>query len=163
MQTAEVVVGSLVKQVAISSDILVEDLKNAYYQHSVGAPRPDLEQLMTILLRYHQNFPSACVIFDGIDECLKSWQGKFMRIVQSMLDAGIKVVITTRDDLYESMKMRFRLACTIKVQAQVHDIELYITEQLRNLVDPIDDHAQRRIAETISRNARGMSILLIEI
>ena len=154
------VVASLVKQVAISSDILIEDLKNAYYQHSVGAPKPDLEQLMIFLLRYFQNFPSACVIFDGVDECLKSEQGTMMRIIQTLLDAGIKVVITTRDDLCESMRMRFQLACTIQVQARVHDIELFITEQLRNLVDPIDDQAQRTIAETISHNARGMSILL---
>ena len=154
-QTAEVLLSSLLKQMAHPLEGLHPCLKSIYDQVSPGSAKPVLSDLVNLFITCAQHLKTVFVILDAFDEC-----GQQSRIIEHIIKrfslSGIKVFITARPHLHETFKSEFDRATFFTITAEDDDVKNYITSELQTKKKRLNDNFRKEIIYEISSRAQGM-------
>jgi hypothetical protein len=155
-QTAEIVIASLLKQLAHPLDPAHPCLEAIYDKIKNGSPMPILSIMVELFITCSESLPAVSVILDAFDEC-----GQQDRIIGDIVKrfylAEIKVYITTRPHLCELFASEFDKVPIIPITADDDDVKNYIAEQLQKPKRKLlTDDFKKEIVQKIGSRAQGM-------
>ena len=152
------VLASLLKQLlrAFKSD-LPDDVKYELnvMQADLQSYRINWSNYIRLILRAARYFPTVFLIFDALDEWERNgprWQ--LLHCMKTLQKDGtnVKILVTSRPHI--SLKNFFVSMESIKIRAQVSDIEMYIREKLEPY-DHLGDGVKKRIVAQLTSTAKG--------
>jgi hypothetical protein len=159
------ILGSLIRQIAASSDEALEELETFYTEHNEKAKhpiRPSTEDLTNLLKRLSRCFECVMVVIDALDECTDPQERSSILLVLATLNdekGNCKLVYTSRDEI--DIRRNLSEYDSISIAARGKDLELYVAavieERVKNRTLRLKDPALRGIfIQGIVSKANGM-------
>lgn len=165
-QSAEKIVGSLLKQLAIGyinfpGFIAIPDPVNQLYERcSVQKRQPHREDFEQALLLTCQNYDRTFIVIDALDECDPNHKRALLQVLSQLrttTEASVSIFTTSRSYPDHVMK-HFKGATKMSVGAHPTDLEKYVLQEIGNSdnADMIEDDFRDEIVEKVSAGAQNM-------
>ncbi|ERF68520.1 hypothetical protein EPUS_05659 [Endocarpon pusillum Z07020] len=162
-QTAASLLGSLLKQLALQDNAIMDDIKSCQKQHVRCGTRPSLHEISALLRSQVRNFDEVFIIIDALDECPEADQvrNNFLNGVRSLLP-HIQLMVTSRP--IASIESMFKEDTQLEIRAHDEDIRTFIESHIqlqKELVDVLEGHddVQSVIVSTLLEKTNGMFLL----
>lgn len=162
-QTACNFLGSLLQQLALQNDAILEDIKSCYDRHDRYMTRPTINEIATLLRSQVEQFDQVFVMIDALDECPEADQIRKIFLAETRgLLPKVRLMITSRE--LQSIQSTFEMDTRIEIRAQEQDLRIFIESQVvqkDELADLLDGHedVQSSIFATVLEKTSGMYIL----
>ncbi|KAI1822615.1 hypothetical protein F4861DRAFT_550622 [Xylaria intraflava] len=169
---AEKIIASIVRQLSSlgPGEPLLQPTVNTYdSQESYGfaADSLQLQESCDLLMELLQNYPTAIIIIDALDECSPKTRQKLLDSLERVLrhpSALVKVFVSSRDDGDIVNKLRDYPSLELSSNLNSVDISNYVEHETRSLVNQgkLLSSSRRRvelsqkISEEVSNGAQGM-------
>ena len=153
-------VTSLLKQLLYQLPSIPTAVQKAHDAWDKGGrrKRPGVDAFTEILIACSKEFSKGVfVLLDAFDECLNMDDRiKLVSHLQQLNGSGVKLYITTREQLADDLQRDFPRAYTIEISAQEGDVQLYLETKLstRNLKPKLKEEIIAKIKEA----AKGMYV-----
>ncbi|KAF7505418.1 hypothetical protein GJ744_000964 [Endocarpon pusillum] len=162
-QTAVSLLGSLLKQLALQDNAIMDDIKSCQKQHVRCGTRPSLHEISALLHSQVRNFDEVFIIIDALDECpgVDQARNNFLNGVRSLLPHIQLMVTSRRIPCIESM---FKEDTQLEIRAHDEDIRTFIESHIqlqKELVDVLEGHddVQSVIVSRLLEKTNGMFLL----
>lgn len=159
-QTPILVLASLVKQLGYQIPCLPQKISKLYADLEHKGERPNLEELLIVLLSIFVSFKRVFIIFDALDECnQKGQRDRLLPLFHRLGEGGANLFITSR--YYpEDIQVSFKDVPRIEIIASGQDIKSYILQKLEEnpQVKRLAEKAgcEDRIISKLTERANGM-------
>ena len=161
-QTASNFLGSLLRQLALQSGAILEDIKSCHKHHTRYGTPPSLSEIARLLRSQVEKFDVVFIVIDALDECpeLDQTRKNFLAEVRALLPK-VSLMVTSRN--IPSIEKVFKHDTHLEIRAQEQDIRKFIesqTEQRDGLADLLEGHDDVRssIITTVLEKANGMLV-----
>ena len=161
-QTARNFLGSLLKQLAMRSTPISNDLKACYKHHTRYGSQPPLKETAKLLHSQVEKFDQAFIVIDALDECPESDQTRKTLIAEVRgLLPKVRLMVTSRD--VPSIENTFKHDTRLEIRAQDQDIRDFIDFQVEHCDELLDllegyDDVKSSITPKILEKTNGMSV-----
>jgi hypothetical protein len=159
-QTAVNLLGSLLRQLALQNNAMLDDIKSCHKSHYNS--RPSLDEIFRLLHSQVRKFDTVFIVIDALDECPEAGQVRklFMAQVRSLLP-DVQLMVTSRH--LASIESTFKQDTRLEVLAHEEDVQSFIESQMAirtQLSDVLDGHNDVRstIVATLLEKTHGMSV-----
>jgi hypothetical protein len=156
------ILGSLVKQLALQSELAFNDLEEFYDSH-VGMQqdtirRREPEELCRLITTMAAHFESCMLIIDGLDEISKD-RSVITDLLQGLNNGVIKTLFSSRPEV--DIKCHLNDYVQISIAAQSSDLKLYVASEIerRSRTQKLriqDPDIKEEIMERLVEKAEGM-------
>jgi hypothetical protein len=153
-QSMTYVISSFLKQLSTHQDDVSPSLRALHYKFRNQATLPELSELLECMKESIISFSFTFIILDGLDECDINQRSKLLNLIKQWTSMAFKIYATSRPHLRDVQEF-FKVAPTILIQADVHDIENYLTIQVKERMTQ-NQMLKRRVVDTLSTRADGM-------
>lgn len=147
-------IASLLRQLVLPWELPTDLLSTYKHCQLKNEGTPELNDLISLFIKYARQLPPIAVFFDAFDECHDSQHKDIRTIVEALLTAESKVFITTRPHVFD--KLAFDNAITAEIRANDRDIENFIVVGLEDEGKGLDLEDSKYIARVIASQADGM-------
>ena len=161
-QTASNYLGSSLRQLAMQSAAILEDIKSCHRHHTRYETRPSLNEIARLLRSQVEKFDEVFIVIDALDECPEQDQiRKFFLAELRALVPKVSLMVTSRD--MPSIENMFKHDIRLEIRAQDQDIRAFIKSQIEQrdgLVDLLEGHndVRSRIIATVLEKTNGMLV-----
>lgn len=164
-QTANNLLGSSLRQLAMQSVAKLEDIQSCHRHHIQYGTRPSLNEIARLRSQV-EKFDQVFFVIDALDECPEHDQNRksFLAEVRALLPR-VSLMVTSRD--MPSIESMFKHDLRLEIRAQDQDIRNFIQSQMEQrdgLVDLLEGHKDVQssitatvLEKTISVNSRKVS------
>lgn len=161
MQTPAYFVGSILRQLVVQKTVFPPPLLHFYQLFKEDDAHGSTSELVLILKDVCSVFDRCYIIVDALDECQKLYRKDILQILNDMNNGVVQIFVTSRPHSHD-IKQHFKGTEQIKIEASEADIRTFclrMIDENETTRDLADDDLREDIAETISKNARGMYVL----
>lgn len=161
-QTPNNFLGSSLRQLAMQSVAILEDIKSCHKHHTRYRTRPSLNEIARLLRSQVETFDEVFIVIDALDECPEEDQIRksFVAEVRALLPK-VSLMVTSRN--MPSIEKMFKHDTRLEIRAQDQDVRKFIKSQMEQrdgLVDLLEGHddVQSSITATVLEKANGMLV-----
>ena len=162
-QTANNLLGSSLRQIAMQSVAKLEDIQSCHRHHIQYGTRPSLNEIARLLRSHVEKFDQVFFVIDALDECPEHDQNRksFVTEVRALLPR-VSLMVTSRD--MPSIESMFKHDLRLEIRAQDQDIRNFIQSQMEQrdgLFDLLEGHndVQSSIIATVLEKTNGMLVI----
>ncbi|KAL9051870.1 MAG: hypothetical protein Q9162_005761 [Coniocarpon cinnabarinum] len=156
-QAVNDLLAALLSQVLQHEDIIPEPVRQSYVTHSRRATRPNIEELIPILKRQLEQYKTAFIVVDGLDE--SPVQENRERLVDALRGLGTQVRLLVTSRPISDIKSMFERNARLEIRADDRDIaeflERSMSSRLRRFC-AVDQDFKVTIISKITKAANGM-------
>jgi hypothetical protein len=147
------VIRILLKQATKLMDKIHPRLKTAFEQREL----PEIEELIIIFKEYSLTISNVFVTLDALDDCENQYFHRILELIRNLNDSGIRVYATAREHYKAEIDRYFPFILHLQIEAQVEDIENYLTQELKlQNTDEPDPEFEKEIVNIIANGVHGM-------
>ncbi|KAE9368922.1 hypothetical protein N431DRAFT_318894, partial [Stipitochalara longipes BDJ] len=159
-QTADNVLGSVLKQLVQDSSVINPAIQDLYEHHRQRNTSPSLESIAHLLQKTLEDYKDVFLIIDGPDECEEETRRDLIEQVGKL--SGIHLMVTSR--YLSSIEEELENFVRFEIKANKMDIELFIDYQIqrnRNLRRMVQGTPRLRqdIKSAVVKTAENMFLL----
>jgi hypothetical protein len=157
-QTPVNFVCSILKQLLSHIDEIPTAVPELHRSFERDEGRPQLEDLVAVLLRVCNYFPRVYIVADALDECeAQTHRGPVLEILQKLAMSKARLFTASRPA--EDIKRALGTLSQIVIEAREEDIQKFLTDKIENnadIGDIVDEAMKEEIVATIARSSQGM-------
>ena len=163
-QTAQNMIGSLLKQVVRHKTTLPDDVHSLYKKHSQKKTHAKLDELTRLLIQEVKTYTFVFVVIDALDECPErgDTRGRLLAEIQK-LPKNARILITSRYS--PKIEVNFKNVPHIDIRATDEDIKRYIEARIEK-ERPLARHVRSNpalaedVIKTVVGSCQGMYVFL---
>lgn len=158
-QSPEVMVGSLLKQIASVATGFHRSLVELYDNHKSQQKQPPLQELEKALLFSCEDFSQVFIVIDALDESNEAkHRNNILQILTNLQQRpNVRLFITSRFRPQDTTKA-FNSAAQILIEANSSDLRKFLSKVVENsaAADIIEEAFKTELVERIARGAQKM-------
>ena len=162
-QTAEVMIGSLLRQFVIGLAEIPEAVTQAFRtaKPHLGGRAPALEKIVGLFPAVLERFQRVFICVDALDEFVVEYRAQFLRSLRQVLDRSpnTRLFLTARPHIRLELESNIPLDLSIiTIQPPFSDIESYLATKLDTDPYPraMDGGLRSEIMTTIPKESSGV-------
>ncbi|KAJ4265106.1 hypothetical protein NW762_005352 [Fusarium torreyae] len=165
-QTLDMLLSSLLKQLAGNLASMPEEVVNLHYEHDKERTRPTSKGIIYTLRKVIAKYSRVFIVIDALDEYGATGSSRkpfFQELGQLQREYQISFFMTSRFDKWIALEVEeaFMGVTRIEIEAATEDIETYVDGKVDILPPAVQENKDLReaIKEGIARSAEGMFLL----
>ena len=155
-------IGSLLRQIVRSKNVISTELMMLYEKHLEKRTRASVDELCSVLCSEIRTFTRVFVLVDAMDEFNEKIGDRAPLVTQLtrvMQQHQIRLMITSRHNA--DIEKTFPSAVSVEIRASDEDVRKYLESRIQGVSSStfrvkLDSQLQHAIVENVANNVRGM-------